>query len=195
MPFKSRRAELQVGADERVALERISRSRKESAHRVERAKMLLDYSNGATVSAIARTLRTNRPKVERCIDKALQLGSSAALEDVPRSGRPAQIPPEARAWVVSLACQKPKDLGYPEELWTTRLLAMHVREHCEVAGYPSLEKLSRGTVSKILSRHEIRPHKINYYLERRDPEFDQKMRQVLCVYWQVDLLRRQADGD
>lgn len=193
MPFQRQRAELKLSGDVEAALERISRSRTEPAHHIGRAKVLLHYARGATVSSIARVLHTNRPKVERCIDKALQLGPLAALEDIPRPGRPAQIPPEARAWVVSLACQKPKELGYPEELWTTRLLAAHVREHAPTAGYPSLAKLSRGTVSKILSRHEIQPHKIRYYLERRDAQFDDKMRQVLCVYRQVDLLRAQGD--
>lgn len=195
MPFESQRAKLQLSEDERASLEKISRARGEAARRVERARMLLSYADGANVSEIARRLHTNRPKVERCIDKALQFGSAAALDDVTRSGRPAQIPPEARAWVVSLACEKPKALGYPEELWTTRLLAEHVRGHCEAAGHPSLKHLARGTVSKILSRHEIRPHKISYYLEQRDPEFDQKMRQVLYVYRQVDLLRRDGDVD
>jgi transposase len=158
--------------------------------------MMLSYATGETISAIARSLQTNRPKVERCIDKALQLGSLTALEDMPRKGRPARITPEARAWVVSLACQKPVDLGYPEELWTARLLASHVREHCKAAGHPSLLKLARGTVSKILSQQTIRPHKISYYLERRDPEFDQKMAQVLCIYKQVQVLHElEAQSD
>ncbi len=195
MPFQSQRAVLNLGADVQATLERVSRARTEPAHHRERASILLHYASGATVSAIARRLHTNRPKVERCIDKALQLGPLVALEDVPRSGRPAQIPPEARAWIVSLACQKPKDLGYPEELWTLALLAAHVREHCRASGHLSLSKLARGTVSKILSRHETRPHKISYYLERRDPEFEQKMRQVLCVYRQVDLLRAQGEPE
>ena len=105
--------------------------------------------------------------MERCVDKALQLGALMALQDIPRSGRPRQIPAEARAWVVALACQKPKDLGYPEELWTTRLLAEHVRRHCHAAGHPRLSKLARGTVSKILSQRAVRPHKVAYYLKRR----------------------------
>ena len=40
-----------------------------------------------------------------------------------RAGRPKTITPEARAWLVSLACRKPAALGYLEELWTTCLLA------------------------------------------------------------------------
>ena len=42
---------------------------------------------------------------------------------------------QTRAWVTALACQKPKDLGYAQELWTTRLLAKHVQKYCETAGH------------------------------------------------------------
>lgn len=189
MPFQSHRAALELSAETRATLAAISRSRSESMHRVERAQMMLRYASGATISAIARSLHTHRPKVERCIDKALQLGAMAALADRPRQGRPARIDDDARAWVVSLACQKPKALGYAEELWTTRLLAAHVRAHCEAVGHPALAKLARGTVSKILNARDIHPHKINDYLERSDPEFEQKMAQVLLVYKQVEILR------
>ena len=113
----------------------------------------------------------------------------AGLTDLPGRGRKPKIPAEARAWVVSLACQKPKDLGYPHELWTTALLMRHVRAHCEETGHPELHTLGWGTVSKILTHSEVRPHKIRYYLERRDPEFEEKMAQVLCVYREVEALR------
>ena len=194
MPFTSRRASLVLSDEVRARLEGISRSRSESAQHVERARILLGYAGRQTVSAIARALGTNRPKVERCVDKGLQLGALAALGDLPRKGRPGTISSEARAWVVSLACVKPKALGYPEELWTTRLLASHVRAHWEQAGHPSLAKLARGTVSKILAGHRLRPHKIEYYLEKRDPEFDTKMAQVLVVYKLVELARQRKDA-
>src|SRR5215469_12172515 len=45
--------------------------------------------------------------------------------------------------------------------------------------------LAQGTVCKILAAHEVKPHKVRYYLERRDPEFEPKMAEVLCVYRKV----------
>lgn len=189
MPFERKRPELILTDEDRTKLIEISRSRTESMQRVERAKMLVGYEQGYSISSIARSLSTNRPKVERCIDKALQLGPKAALKDLPGRGKPPSITPEARAWVISLACQKPKDLGYSYELWTTRLLAKHIRKHCSEAGHPCLVRLSRGTVSKMLSKGDIQPHKIKYYLERRDPEFKEKMVQVLHVYKEVEMLR------
>lgn len=189
MPFKRRRSLLVLTEEEETALKSFSRSRTEPSAQVERAKILLAYVGGESISSIARRFETNRPKIERCVDKALQLGVLTSLRDLPRSGRKQNITPEARAWLVDLACQKPKDLGYSYELWTTRLLAKHAREHGPAQGHPCLSKLVRGTVSKILSQREIGPHKIRYYLEKRDPEFDVKMKQVLCVYKEVQLLR------
>ena len=170
----------------------LSQSRSEPAGRVQRASILLRYHAGETVSEIARSLGTNRPRVERCVSKALDLGAAQALGELPGRGRKPALTPEARAWVVSLACQKPKQLGYAEELWTTRLLAKHVQKQCAAAGHSSLLKLGRGTVSKILTANQVQPHKIQYYLERRDPEFDAKMVQVLHVYKEVEIWREKG---
>ena len=193
MPFKRQRPDLVLTKQEREELSRLSRSRTEPAARVERAAILLACATGESVSSIARTMQTNRPRVERCIDKALELGVMTALADLPRPGRRPEITPAARAWLIDLACQKPKELGYSYELWTTALLAKHAREHGEASGHPSLAKLSRGSVSKILSKSDVRPHKIRYYLERRDPEFEAKMAQVLFVYKEVALLREAGE--
>lgn len=97
MAFEQKRPELVITQEVQNKLEQISKSRTERANRIERARILLDYSKGGTVSAIARQLSTNRPKVERCIDKALQLGALTALDDLPRSGKPPEITPEAGA--------------------------------------------------------------------------------------------------
>jgi transposase len=192
LPFVSRRAPLRLSHEEMDMLTALSQSRSEPAGRVQRASIVLRYHAGETVSEIARTLGTNRPRVERCLSKALDLGVAQALADLPGRGRRPALTAEARAWVVSLACQKPKDLGYAQELWTTRLLAKHVGKLCEAAGHPSLAKLGRGTVSKILSANQVHPHKIQYYLERRDPEFEAKMVQVLHVYKEVEIWREKG---
>ena len=194
MPFVSRRAQLKLSNKETEVLTSLSQSRSEPAGRVQRAAILLRYHAGDTVSEIARSLGTNRPRVERCVSKALDLGVTQALADLPGRGRRKAVTAEGRAWVVALACQKPKDLGYAQELWTTRLLSKHIQKHCEAAGHPSLTKLGRGTVSKILSANHVHPHKIQYYLERRDPEFDAKMVQVLHVYKEVEIWRNKGES-
>lgn len=192
MPFASKKAKLELTPEVKKELERISHSRTEPAQRIERSKMLLAYTGGETLSEITRQFKTNYPKVDRCINKALQLGALLSLKDLPGRGRQPKITADARAWLTSLACQKPKDLGYSYELWTTKLLAAHSRKHGPLSGHPTLKKLSRGTVSKILTQNKVRPHKITYYLEQRDPEFDRKMEQVLYVYKEVEMLREKG---
>ena len=183
MPFQSRRARLVIEDEPRRILERITRSRSESAQRVERARILLAYAGGQTVSAIARDLGTNRPKVERCVDKGLQLGPLAALGDRPRPGRPPTIPAAARAWVVALADTAPGDWGYDEKRWTHRLLAHHAREHGAPAGHPSLAHLASGTVSKILRR--ARPRADQGRLE--GPARSADGAQVLVLHYWIQL--------
>ena len=193
MPSERRRPQLTLTGEVVDKLQQISKSRSESAGRVERAKMILAYSRGDSISGIARRHSTGRAKIQRCIKKALQFGALTALDDLPRSGRPPKITPEARIWLVNSACQKPKDLGYSFELWTNRLLAEYAHKHCEEAGHPSLKNISRGTVSKILQKSGVRPHKITYYLEYRDPEFESKMAQVLHVYKEVELIKERGE--
>src|SRR6202045_4005692 len=179
--------------DEDVArLMAISRSRTEPASRVERAQMLLAYREKPSFFAVGQRLGVHHQTVQRCIERALAYGPLMALDDRPRPGKEPTITPEAKAWLVSLACRKAKELGYPHELWTTQLLARHAREHGSAEGHGRLAKLAQGTVCKILNEQEGKPHKVRYYLERRDPEFKAKMAEVLCIYREVKIIKETA---
>jgi transposase len=118
----------------------------------------------------------------------------AALGELPRPGKPRQLPDDAIAWVLHCACQKPKELGYSYELWTYKLLTTHVRQHCVAAGHPALQMLSRSKLHKILRQGELRPHKIRYYVECRDPAFEPKMAHVLHVYKEVEIVNDYLRG-
>jgi transposase len=184
--------ELAMNDGDVASLLTISRSRTESASRVERAQMLLAYRDNPSFVAVGQRLGVHHQTVQRCIERALAYGPLMALDDRPRPGKEPTITPEAKAWLVSLACRKAKELGYPHELWTTRLLARHAREHATAAGHECLANLVQGTVCKILGQEEVKPHKVRYYLERRDAEFEQKMAEVLCVYREVQVLKKAA---
>jgi transposase len=186
--------ELAMTEAEIAALTGLSRSRTEPASRVSRAQMLLAYRENPSFYAVGRSLRVHHQTVERCVERAMAYGPLAALDDRPRPGKEPTITPEAKAWLVSLACDKAKDHGYPHELWTTRLLARHARQHGPVVGHACLANLVQGTVCKILGKEEIKPHKVRYYLEQRDAEFEPKMAEVLCVYRQVEVLKRAPKG-
>jgi transposase len=184
--------ELAIGEEDLAELGAIARSRTEPASRVERARMLLAYRDDPSFFAVAQGIGVHHQTVQRCVERALAYGPIAALEDRPRPGKEPTITAEAKAWVVNLACRKAKELGYPHELWTTRLLARHAREHGPAEGHSCLANLAQGTLCNILNRQEVKPHKVRYYLERRDPQFKQKMAEVLCVYRQVRLIKATA---
>src|SRR5271169_3666226 len=147
-----RAIELSLGDADTAKLRLIAQSRTEPAIRVERARILLAYREDPSFFAVSRALGLHHQTVQRCVERAVAEGPVAALDDRPRPGREPTITLEAKAWLVSLACRKAKDLGYPHELWTTRLLARHAREHGPAQGHACLANLAQGTVCKILTR-------------------------------------------
>ena len=181
-----------IGKADLSELESIARSRTEPVGRVERARVLLAYRRDPSFYAVGQALGMHHQKVQRYIERAKAEGALAALDERARPGKEPTITVEAKTWVVALACRKAKELGYPHEVWTTRLLARHAREHGPAEGHSCLSGLAQGTVCKILDAQEVKPHKVRYYLERRDPEFKAKMAQVLCVYSKVNVLKKAA---
>ena len=152
----SRVIALPTDARQRQRLLEISRSRTEPTGRVERARIILAYLDDPSAYAVARAIGVTQQTVTRCLERAAELGVIEALDDRPRAGRDPVMTAEAKTWLVALACRKAKELGYPHELWTTRLLAAHARQHGQTAGHPSLAKLAQGTVCKILAEHEVK---------------------------------------
>src|SRR5882762_654254 len=132
--------ELAMNDDEIAKLMLISRSRMERGSRVDRAKMLLAYRENPSFYAVGHAVGAHHQTVERCVERALAYGPLMALDDRPRPGKEPIITPDAKAWLVNLACGKDKDVGYPHELWTTRLLARHAREHGPAAGHDCLAR-------------------------------------------------------
>ena len=187
-----RAIELSLEEADMAELKAIAQSRSEPASRVERARILLAYREDPSFFAVARAFGLHHQTVQRCVERAVVEGPLAALDDRPRPGREPTITLEAKVWLVDLACRKAKELGYPHELWTTRLLAQHARAQGPRAGHACLANLAQGTVCKILDQEEIKPHKVRYYLEQRDPDFADKMAEVLCVYREVKILKQVA---
>lgn len=184
------RPALVLSPEEEESLNALAASRTAPLREVQRAKILLGYHGGQDFTALSRSVGISRRIVYKHVDRALAAGVALALQDRPHGSKPT-ITPEAKAWVMAVACTKPIECGQAAELWTLAALAKHLRNTAEAAGHPSLERIVKSTVYKILEEAPLRPHKIKYYLERRDPEFDRKMREVLIVYRQVEELFQQ----
>jgi transposase len=191
MAFPKKRRPLIFTEEERATLEAIRKARSEQRRRTLRAGILLAAASGKmSDQAIAHVHGVNRNTVVLCVNKCLRFGWKAALGELPRAGRPRCLSDEATTWVLHCACQKPKELGYSYELWTYGLLTQHLRQRCDAAGYPELRRLGRSKLHQILTKAELRPHKIRYYVERRAPDFEAKMAAVLHVYKEVELVNQ-----
>ncbi|AKB22322.1 Mobile element protein [Methanosarcina sp. WH1] len=189
----SRRSKLSFTQKDLDYLIKLSRSRNQAASIVERSKIILLSYQGKNDTEISRELKVDYKTVRKWIKRVLDLGVKEGLVDKSRSGRPQDISAESRAFVISLACTKPKDLGHPHEIWTQRLLAKHIRENCIKEGHPDLSKINQGTISKILNASNIKPHKIKYYIAKVDPEFDQKAANVLDTYREAKRLNEKKE--
>ena len=185
MPRKANKLILNDGDYE--YLRSLIKQRTIQAQIVIRAHILLDKSNGMGIRDIARIYDISPTTVQLCINKYAEGGAARALFDDQRQGRPNEITDDASAWIINIACQRPTDLGYAQELWTLKKLHRHILSHAEEAGYPRLTTISLAMVQKILQGSDMKLYRIKYYCEKRDPEFEAKMQDVLLVYKQISL--------
>ena len=178
---------IELKEEEKEILQKIRKSKIENAIRVKRAAMLLLADEGKTLTEIGEKLDFHFSAVKLCLTKYRKGGIEAALNDAKGRGRKSAITDEDKAWIKNIACQKPVDFGYAQELWSIRKLQDHIKKTCINEGHPAVHQISISTISGILNEASLKPHRIRYYLEKRDENFDQKMKQVLIVYKKVQL--------
>lgn len=179
---------LHLSAEERNQLETIMRTRTLQAQVVSRARILLLKADGDSVDTIAEKVDLNRNSVLLCLKKYNAGGIENAIYDAPGRGRNAEITDEEKAWIINVACQKPVELGYSAETWTYARLTKHINTTAESAGYTRLSTITKTSIKNILDAAQIKPFRIQYYCENRDPDFESKMHQVLVIYKQIELL-------
>lgn len=176
-----------LSAEDKEYLSSLSKCRTIQAQVVDRARILLQKEQGTTNGSIAVGLNVNINTVKLCLKKYQEGGVEEALFDRQRKGRPVEITADAVAWIIDIACQRPADLGYSQELWTLKNLHSHIQKNAEQAGYQRLVTITKARVQQLLQQSDIKPFKIKYYCEKRDPDFDSKMHDVLMVYRQVEM--------
>ena len=178
---------IDLSAEDREYLEAQTRARTIQAQTVNRARILLLKADGCSINDIADKVGINRKSVMLCLNKYAEGGVENALFDAPGRGRNAEITDDEKAWIINIACQKPVDFGYAAETWTYAKLTSHINKNAEAAGYARLSTIHKSTVHSILDEAEIKPFRIKYYCENRDPDFDSKMHNVLLVYKQLSM--------
>jgi len=174
-----------LSAEDREYLETLTRARTIQAQTVTRARVLLLRADGCQIDEVADKVGLNRKSVMYCISKFHEGGVENALFDAPGRGRNAEITDDEKAWIINIACQKPSEFGYAAETWTYAKLTSHINKTAEGAGFIRLSTIHKSTVHTILDEADIKPFRIKYYCENRDPQFDEKMHNVLLVYKQL----------
>lgn len=169
-------------------LRAILSSRTEEVRKVQRAKMIALAVEGKSNTEISEELNISRPVVNKIIKRFVSAGLQTALEDASRSGRPKELSLEERAWIIELACTKPKELpdGPALETWTNSALTEYVKKHCRDMQFPRLANVADSTIWYLLNRLDIKPHRIRYYLEKKDPDFEIKAKEVLLLYKRIE---------
>jgi transposase len=163
---------LEIGAGDRVELERIVRASSSEVRMVERARIVLAAGEGLTSEQIARrvgcserTVKKWRPRYER--------RGIAGLRDAPRSGAPLTHGPQTRALLIAKACTRPEPTaqGARRERWTYEQLGREVG-------------MSGSQAHVILSRADIKPHRTDYWVmsDFSREEFEQRAADICGLY-------------
>ena len=183
----TRTRSIELSEDDQRYLETLVRSRTEQAQIVQRARILLLRAEGVKLEEIADKVGLNISSVTLCLSKYKDSGVENALHDAPGRGRNPEITDEEKTWIINIACLRPWDLGCPAETWSYSKLTEYINKNAEDAGHTRLSTISRISVRNILEEAEIKPFRIRYYCENRDPEFESKMNDVLVVYKQIEM--------
>jgi transposase len=148
-----------------------------AAHRAFRARFVFAVVHeGRSVAEVARAFGLDAGTVRLWVGRYQQAGTIDALDDCPRTGRPARITCREQAVVLTIACQRPQDFGRCEGRMTQQMIA----EEATRQGCP----MKRSSVQRILGSAEVRPHREAYYLftKKDDPEYEPRRDAICEIY-------------
>ena len=157
---------IELTPDQQSILETQARSRSLPARVVERSRVVLLAASGEQDKEIARSLHMTPKKVSRWRKRFLRLGLAGLEKDAPRPGRTPKINARLIKRVVDMTTrQKPAQATQ----WSTRTMA-------EAAG------ISEASVRRIWRAHGLKPHLIKTFKVSNDPEFVEKLQDIVGLY-------------
>ncbi len=111
------------------------------------------------------------------------------LADEPRLGSPLTYSIETYTEIVSLALKSPNDLGYPISHWTARELCDEVHKQ-EIS-----ITISQRQVKRFLDEADLKPHKIEYWLNPKiddEDKFRENVKEICDLYHSTPNLDKQG---
>jgi transposase len=157
-------APLTVLETQRVEIQQQLRQRTLPAGHAQRLRAILLAADGHGPTAIGERLGASRISVMRWLTR-FRAGGLAALEERSKSGRPRRYDATRRAKIAAAACRPPRD----QNRWTVRALADHLA-------------VPKSVVHEVLQRERIQPHRVRYYMHSPDPQFEQRLEDIVGLY-------------
>lgn len=143
-----------------------------------RAKIVLLAAEGVGNEEISRRLRVTDDTVRKWRGRFAESRTLECLDDLPRSGRPAEVPVEVRCHLIKIACERADDERAPfRDVWTYNELGLALAQD---TGWC----LSLTEIGRILRTADLRPHRMRLWLHSPDPDFEPKVRAVCRLYTQ-----------
>jgi transposase len=157
---------LELTDEERRALIAWSRRRTTAQALAQRSRIVLRCAEGGTIGAVAAELGVSRDMVSKWRSRFAR-DRLEGLTDEPRAGRPRTISDERVEAVITATLEKPPPGG--DTHWSTRSMARS-------AG------MSQSAVSRIWRAFGLKPHVIQTWKLSTDPQFIEKVRDVVGLY-------------
>ena len=159
-------APVELSSEQRTALEGMARQRSLPLRLVERARIVLLAADGLENKQIAQRLHSTQEKAARWRKRFLAGGITALQKDAPRPGKPRTITDQKVKKVVEMTLhRKPANATH----WSTRTMA-------RAAG------ISEASVRRIWRAHGLKPHRVRTFKLSRDPEFTEKLEDIVGLY-------------
>jgi transposase len=163
---------VQVPQADRRELRRRARDKGAPARVVERARIVLLAADAVPGKEIATLVGCAEGTVVTWRGRYAEHGL-AGLEDLPRPGKPAQLPEQLRDRVLELTLTEPPD-QFGATHWSSRLLATALARE----GTP----ISHATIARIWHRFGVQPWRAETFKFSTDPELEGKIRDVVGLY-------------
>lgn len=157
---------IEVSAEVRTKLERLLNLRSTSHKLRMRARLILLTIDGKTQGEIGALLRISQPTVRLWQTRFTEKGIDGLRKGAPRPGRIPALPPEKVQEIVAATTgTTPPNATH----WSIRTMA-------------ESQGVSRMTVQRVWTKHNLKPHLVQTFKFSNDPHFVEKLTDVVGLY-------------
>ena len=154
---------VELSEEQKAELTRLVRSRRTSVRLSQRARIVLLAAQGLQNKDIAEHLGVGRVQVSRWRERYVEFGLEGIERDLPRGAPPVKVDV---AKLVELTTQSAPQAATH---WSTRKMG-------------TLLGVSASTVMRHWHAHGLKPHLVHSFKVSRDPQFAQKLEDIVGLY-------------